>query len=112
MVTVRQMRWAALLAMVVCLICSAGAQAHSPTAGVSALRDCNHHTANLTVTSARNMSCGAARSELRGALSRCCTRRFRTPDEGFSCRLVNQAAFQFRCVQGRRAFRFVGSEDA
>jgi hypothetical protein len=65
---------------------------------------------NLLVSSARNMTCAAAKRELRryhGSISR----RFRTPG-GFVCYRVsgNRLAGQWRCVRGSRAFRFEFSD--
>jgi hypothetical protein len=64
------------------------------------------HYPNVLISSARNMSCRAARRELRrykGPIDR----RFRTPG-GFRCHRVSGGALggQWRCVRGTRAFRF------
>jgi hypothetical protein len=61
---------------------------------------------NLTISSARNMRCRAARRDMRryrGSIAR----RFRTPG-GFRCRRVSGSRLggQWRCVRGRRAYRF------
>jgi hypothetical protein len=65
---------------------------------------------NLLVSSARNMTCTAAKRELRryhGSIAR----RFRTPG-GFACYRVsgNRLAGQWRCVRGTKAFRFEFSD--
>lgn len=74
----------------------------------AAVRDCNAwaHYPNVKITSARNMSCGAAKFDMRryrGSISY----RFRTP-AGFTCRRVSGGALggQWRCVRGSRAYRF------
>jgi len=61
---------------------------------------------NTLISSARNMTCGAAAQDMRryrGQISR----RFRTPG-GFVCARVSGAQFggQWRCVSGTRAYRF------
>jgi len=73
----------------------------------ASVRDCDAHTANLTITSARNMTCKAARTDLGRALSECCSAKFRTPG-GFTC--TTTKSFTGRCVKGRKAYRFKGSE--
>ncbi len=61
---------------------------------------------NVKISSARNMTCGAARSVMkayRGDIAR----RFTAP-RGFTCARVSGVATggQWRCVNGARAFRF------
>jgi hypothetical protein len=61
---------------------------------------------NLTISSARNMRCRTARRDMRryrGSIGR----RFRTPG-GFRCRRVSGGRLggQWRCVRGRKAYRF------
>ncbi len=79
-----------------------------PTASASGVRDCNHwaYYPNVKIDSARNMTCGAAKRQIRrykGSISR----RFTTPG-GFYCYRVsgNRLAGQWRCKRGRKAFRF------
>jgi hypothetical protein len=61
---------------------------------------------NLVVSSARNITCGAAARELR-RYKRSIFRRFHTPG-GFLCIQVSGGRFggQWRCARGVRAFRF------
>jgi hypothetical protein len=94
------------LAITTATIATLGAIA--PAASPAGVRDCRTwvHYPNTQISSARAMSCGAAARELRryrGSISR----RFRTPG-GFSCSRVSGMALggQWRCVNGRRAFRF------
>jgi hypothetical protein len=95
------------------LCCAAGAAAAAIAAGAApaGVVSCHHHADfNLLVSSARNMTCTAAKRELRryrGSISR----RFRTPG-GFACYRVsgNRLAGQWRCVRGGRAFRFEFSD--
>jgi hypothetical protein len=71
------------------------------------LRDCNTRAEfNLVISSARNMFCRTARRDLRrhrGSIAF----RFSTPG-GFGCMRVsgNALAGQWRCVKGRKAYRF------
>ena len=92
------------------LAAATAAPASTPkgSARAAAVRDCNvfAHYPNTKITSARNMSCRAARAELRrhrGSIRR----RFRTPG-GFTCRRVSggELGGQWRCTRGTRAFRF------
>lgn len=73
----------------------------------AAVRDCNAHTANITITSARGMSCRTAQRDMRASLNRCCATRFKSRG-GFYCHTHNDASG--RCVRGRRAYRFQASE--
>lgn len=61
---------------------------------------------NLSISSARNMTCGAAKADLRRH-GDSISYRFRTPG-GFTCKRVSGNPFggQWRCVNGRRAYRF------
>ena len=72
------------------------------------VRDCRTwvYYPNLYISSVRNMSCRAARREMR-RYRRPIYRRFRTPG-GFRCLRVSGGRFggQWRCVKGARAFRF------
>jgi hypothetical protein len=88
-------------------VVAAPAQASSD-AQSARVRNCNHfaHYPNTKVTSARNMSCRRARRDLRryrGSIKR----RFKTPG-GFRCRRVSGGRLggEWRCVKGRRAYRF------
>ena len=75
------------------------------------LRDCDTRADfNLHISSARNMFCRTARRDLRrhrGPIAF----RFRTPG-GFTCTRVsgNALAGQWRCVKGRKAYRFEFSD--
>ena len=89
------------------LVAPAGVAA-GPTASASGVRDCNHWASypNVKIDSARNMTCRAARRQMRryrGSISR----TFVTPG-GFYCYRVsgNRLAGQWRCRRGRKAFRF------
>jgi hypothetical protein len=72
------------------------------------VRDCHTYAyyPNVLISSARNMSCRAARREMR-RYRRPIRRRFRTPS-GFRCYRASGGRFggQWRCVKGARAFRF------
>ena len=65
---------------------------------------------NLRVSSARNMRCRTAGRDLRRHKGSIAT-HFRTPG-GFRCRRVSGSALagQWRCVKGRKAYRFEFSE--
>jgi hypothetical protein len=85
----------------------------SPAAGAPGVRTARvvachtfAHYPNVLISSARNMSCRAARRELR-RYKRPIDRRFRTPG-GFRCRRVSGESLggQWRCVRGAQAFRF------
>ncbi len=83
----------------------AQAASEAQSAGV---RDCNHfvHYPNTKISSARNMTCRAAKRDLKrydGPIKR----RFKTPD-GFRCKRVSGTALggQWRCVKKRKAYRF------
>jgi hypothetical protein len=99
-----------LVAIAVILVCllPASAAVASPDVGAAAVVSCHTfaHYPNVLISSARNMSCRAARRELR-RYKRPIDRRFRTPG-GFLCRRVsgNSLGGQWRCVWGSRAFRF------
>ena len=79
--------------------------AASPAA--AAVRDCAAKADfNIEIVSARNMTCGAAKFDMRryrGSIGF----RIRTP-AGFTCTRVsgNRLAGQWRCVKGTRAYRF------
>ena len=80
----------------------------SPRATPAAVRDCHTyaHYPNVLISSARNMSCRAAKRDMRrykGPIYR----RFTTPG-GFRCRRVSGTSYggQWRCVRGVRAYRF------
>ncbi|MEA2442084.1 MAG: hypothetical protein QOH76_3508 [Thermoleophilaceae bacterium] len=71
------------------------------------VRTCHSSSsANVQVSSARNMTCKKARRDIRryrGSIKR----RFTTPG-GFKCHRVsgNRLGGQWRCVKGSRAYRF------
>lgn len=93
--------------------CAAGVRAPQASASTieataSAVRDCHTwaYFPNVLISSARNMSCSKARTVMRrhrGGISR----TFWTPG-GFYCYQVSGVSYggQWRCTQGRRAFRF------
>lgn len=61
---------------------------------------------NIIVTSARNMSCGAGKFDMRrykGSIKK----HFTTP-KGFSCSRISGGALggTWRCVKGNKAYRF------
>jgi hypothetical protein len=95
-------------ASIVCLLPVAGAAERVADVHVARVVECHTFASypNIQISSARNMSCRAARRELR-RYKRPIDRRFRTPG-GFSCRQVSGGALggQWRCVRGSRAFRF------
>ena len=78
----------------------------APPSG-AAVRSCRARVDfNLVISSARNMRCATAASEMRryrGSISR----RFRTP-RGFTCTRVSGTRLggQWRCVRRSLAFRF------
>jgi hypothetical protein len=75
------------------------------------LRHCNTRADfNLLISSARNMFCRTARRDLRRHRAPIAF-RFRTPG-GFRCMRVsgNALAGQWRCVKGRKAYRFEFSD--
>ena len=77
----------------------------------SRVRDCAAKADfNLEISSARNMSCRSAKRDLRrhkGSIGF----RFGTPG-GFRCTRVSGSALagQWRCVKGRKAYRFEFSD--
>jgi hypothetical protein len=87
---------------------SADARAESNRAEAAAVRDCHTYAyyPNVLISSARNMSCRAARREMR-RYRRPIRRRFRTPG-GFRSSRVSGGRLggQWRCVKGARASRF------
>ena len=102
------MRRRAALGMTVVVLLSTGAPAEAAPAK---LRSCNTRADfNLLISSARNMFCRTARRDLRrhrGPIAF----RFSTPG-GFNCMRVsgNALAGQWRCVKGRKAYRFEFSD--
>ena len=78
-----------------------------PSGASAYVRDCSAPVDfNLRITSARNMTCGAARWDMkryRGSVRY----RFRTP-AGFICTRVSGGPLggEWRCVKGTRAYRF------
>ena len=75
------------------------------------LRSCDTRADfNLHISSARNMFCRTARRDLRRHNAPIAF-RFRTPG-GFRCMRVsgNALAGQWRCVKGRKAYRFEFSD--
>ena len=91
------------------VLCAAVALAGAPSAG-AAVRSCSSKVDfNLEISSARNMTCAKAAGVMKahkGSIGR----RFHTG--GFSCYRVSGSALagQWRCVSGRRAFRFEFSD--
>jgi hypothetical protein len=77
-------------------------------AKAASVRDCHTYAyyPSVLISSARNMSCRAAKREMR-RYRRPIRRRFRTPG-GFRCSRVSGGRFggQWRCAKGARAFRF------
>jgi micrococcal nuclease len=80
----------------------------SPAALAAEVHDCHHwaYYPNVLISSARNLRCRDAAREMRrydGPIRR----RFHTP-RGFYCQRVSGGSLggQWRCVRGRRAFRF------
>ena len=79
----------------------------APASAPAAVRDCSAPVDfNLRITSARNMTCGAARWDMkryRGSIRY----RFRTP-AGFVCTRVSGGPLggNWRCAKGTRAYRF------
>lgn len=71
------------------------------------VRDCNAKVDfNLVITSARNMTCGGAKFDMkryRGSIKK----HFTTP-RGFSCNRIagGRLAGTWRCVKGAKAYRF------
>jgi len=61
---------------------------------------------NVLISSARNMTCRAAATDMRTYRGQI-FRRFKTP-AGFLCQRVSGGQFggQWRCVRGNRAYRF------
>jgi hypothetical protein len=78
-----------------------------PAPAGAAVRDCSKSVDfNLEISSARNMSCKAAKREqksYRGSIKK----HFNTPG-GFHCSRVSGTRLggQWRCVKGSRAYRF------
>jgi hypothetical protein len=96
-----RIRLAAVVAVAAAVVPATAAQAR---AGVV---DCHTWASypNVLVSSARNMTCSAARKDMRryrGSISR----RFKTPG-GFRCAQVSGVpeGGQWRCVKGTRAYR-------
>jgi hypothetical protein len=81
------------------------------SASAAAVRDCSAAVDfNLRITSARNMTCGAAKFDMkryRGSIAY----RFHTP-AGFACTRVSGTRISgtWRCVKGTRAYRFAFSD--
>ncbi|MDQ5807164.1 MAG: hypothetical protein M3320_00655 [Actinomycetota bacterium] len=79
-----------------------------PTAAPAAVVDCNTWAfyPNLKISSARNMTCKAAKRDIRRHREGI-SRTFRTPG-GFRCRRVSgtELGGQWRCVKGAKAYRF------
>ena len=98
---------AALVTAVLVLLATAAPSGAAPLR----LRDCAAKADfNLEISSARNMRCRTAKRDLRrhhGSIGF----RFRTPG-GFRCTRVagNALAGQWRCVKGRKAYRFEFSD--
>ena len=100
----RRMRTRAACAITVVALLGPAAPAD---AAPTKLRDCNTRADfNLLISSARNMLCRTARRDLRrhrGPIAF----RFSTPG-GFRCMRVSGTSLggQWRCVKGRKAYRF------
>ena len=102
------MRTRAALGMTVVVLLGAAVPAE---AAPMKLRDCNTRADfNLLISSARNMFCRTARRDLRRHRAPIAF-RFRTPGN-FRCMRVsgNALAGQWRCVKGRKAYRFEFSD--
>jgi hypothetical protein len=101
------MRTRAALVMTVVLLGSAAPSEAAP----ARLRSCSTRADfNLLISSVRNMFCRTAKRDLRRNRSPIGF-RFRTPG-GFNCMRVsgNALAGQWRCVKGRKAYRFEFSD--
>jgi hypothetical protein len=73
----------------------------------AARRHCNVQAyETVTITSARNMTCRAAKRDLRA--SKDVTRRRFTSAGGFHCKRIRGGtlAGEWRCVRGSRAYRY------
>jgi hypothetical protein len=96
---VLRVRHVSILAVAAALLSAGAADAK--------VRDCTTNPSdNASVSSARNMTCKAARRDLRsyrGSIRK----HFDTPG-GFHCSRVSggRLAGQWRCVKGSRAYRF------
>jgi hypothetical protein len=102
------MRTSAALGMMVVVLLGAAMPAD---AAPTKLRDCNTRADfNLLISSARNMFCRTARRDLRRHRAPIAF-SFRTPGN-FRCTRVsgNALAGQWRCVKGRKAYRFEFSD--
>jgi hypothetical protein len=81
-------------------------------AGASAVRNCHVYAfyPSVLISSARNMSCGEAKRQMRRYRAPI-YRRFETPG-GFSCYRVSGSRYggQWRCVKGSKAWRFEFSD--
>ena len=99
---------AVVLAIGMTGVCSSAAANAAPRAAPAAVRDCHTYAyyPNVLISSARNMSCRAAKRDMR-RYKRPIYRRFRTPG-GFRCRRVSGTSYggQWRCTRGIRAYRF------
>jgi hypothetical protein len=97
----------AVAALAAAAVLVPAASAQPVTGGTAAVIDCNASVDfNITVSSARGMTCRSAAKDMRrykGSIST----RFTTPG-GFACRRVSGVAQggQWRCVNGTRAYRF------
>jgi hypothetical protein len=99
---------AALIVVAVVLPFAAATRASGEATAV--VRCHVHADFNILISSARNMTCRSAGTEMRryrGSISR----RFTTPGR-YRCYQVsgNRLAGQWRCVRGIRAFRFEFSD--
>jgi hypothetical protein len=97
----------ALALLVAAAVAAWPAGAGATGAGAAVVRNCDHKVDfNLKITSARNMSCRAARRVMRrhqGSIAR----HFDAPN-GFRCNLVEGRPISgiWRCTKERKAFRF------
>ncbi len=102
------MRVRTILVLAVLALAAGAAAGAGPAA--AAVRECSAKVDfNLKISSARNMTCTRARTVMRGYKGSI-KRRFSTG--GFACARVRgtNLSGQWRCVRGRRAFRFEFSD--
>jgi hypothetical protein len=90
------------------LLAALAVPAAGTTPAPAAVRDCHTfaYYPNLLISSARNMTCAAARRDLKRH-KKGISRSFRTPG-GFRCRRVSgtELGGQWRCVKRAKAYRF------
>jgi hypothetical protein len=105
----RRLRPLASLLLPLAALVLTAAPAISAPARTAEVHDCHVYSSypNVLISSARNMSCRSAKSEMRsyrGSINY----RFTTPRQGFRCRRVSgqELGGQWRCTRDSRAFRF------